>query len=155
MKNNRQSGYLMITRIPHERKRFCGARTRNGESCKRRPNHKGRCHLHGGKSLGGIAHPNFKHGRYSKYVPRMVWPSRQCKVIKPNGDRCLQYALTDDILSCCVAHQHIPLSTDEPGQGKPVYPAPFYASVESMNDVRDRYRGSLKNPFEHTHDIQP
>jgi len=29
----------------------------------------GRCHLHGGKSLGGIASPRFKHGRYSKYLP--------------------------------------------------------------------------------------
>ena len=25
----------------------------------------GRCRLHGGKSLRGAAHPNFKHGRYS------------------------------------------------------------------------------------------
>ncbi len=27
----------------------------------------GRCSLHGGKSLSWFAHPNFKHGRYSKY----------------------------------------------------------------------------------------
>jgi len=24
--------------------------------------------MHGGKSLSGIAHPNYKHGRYSKYL---------------------------------------------------------------------------------------
>src|ERR1035437_122809 len=39
----------------------------------------GRCRLHGGKSLGGIASPRFKHGRYSKHVmfqppsPSMAW----------------------------------------------------------------------------------
>src|ERR1019366_8858276 len=39
----------------------------------------GRCRLHGGKSLGGIASPRFKHGRYSKHVmfqppaPGMAW----------------------------------------------------------------------------------
>jgi hypothetical protein len=31
----------------------------------------GRCQMHGGKSLSGIAHPNYKHGRYSK-----VWIAR-------------------------------------------------------------------------------
>ena len=31
------------------------------------------CHYHGGKSLRGIAHPGYKHGRYSKDLPmRMV-----------------------------------------------------------------------------------
>jgi len=28
-----------------------------------------RCFLHGGKSVSGIASPNFKHGRYSKVLP--------------------------------------------------------------------------------------
>jgi hypothetical protein len=28
----------------------------------------GRCRMHGGKSLHGIASPRFKHGRYSKYL---------------------------------------------------------------------------------------
>jgi hypothetical protein len=27
----------------------------------------GRCNLHGGKSLWGMAHPRYKHGNYSKY----------------------------------------------------------------------------------------
>lgn len=31
-------------------------------------NGSGRCHLHGGKSLRGIAHPNWKTGRYSKWL---------------------------------------------------------------------------------------
>jgi hypothetical protein len=29
----------------------------------------GRCRLHGGKTPGGIASPNWKHGHYSKHVP--------------------------------------------------------------------------------------
>ena len=29
----------------------------------------GRCRLHGGKSLGGLASPTFKHGRYSRVLP--------------------------------------------------------------------------------------
>lgn len=46
---------------------ICGAKTRSGKPCKRSPTYQGRCHLHGGKSLPGIAHPNYKHGWYSKY----------------------------------------------------------------------------------------
>jgi hypothetical protein len=32
----------------------------------------GRCWKHGGKSLGGIAAPTYKHGLYSKYVPKTL-----------------------------------------------------------------------------------
>ena len=46
----------------------CGAKTRAGTPCKRRARWPhGRCRLHGGLSLCGIAHPNFKHGGRSKY----------------------------------------------------------------------------------------
>ncbi|MFL6207453.1 MAG: HGGxSTG domain-containing protein [Pyrinomonadaceae bacterium] len=49
-------------------KGFCDARTRKGGSCRRRPcDGRTRCHLHGGRSRAWFAHPNFKHGRYSKY----------------------------------------------------------------------------------------
>ena len=30
----------------------------------------GRCKFHGGMSLSGPAHPNFRHGRHSKFVPK-------------------------------------------------------------------------------------
>ena len=52
---------------------FCGARTRNGESCRRPPlRGKFRCRLHGGKSTGprseegrgSIAAANTRHGKY-------------------------------------------------------------------------------------------
>ena len=49
--------------------KLCGAKTRAGTPCKRLARQpQGRCNLHGGKSLLGFAHPNFKHGRRSKYV---------------------------------------------------------------------------------------
>jgi hypothetical protein len=47
---------------------LCGAKTRAGTPCRRRPTPLGRCNLHGGKSLKGDAHPRYKHGRYSKHT---------------------------------------------------------------------------------------
>jgi hypothetical protein len=64
----------MNTNEPHESARAgarCGAKTRSGSPCKRLPaakSNSGRCNLHGGKSLSWIAHPNYKHGLYSKYT---------------------------------------------------------------------------------------
>lgn len=47
----------------------CGAKTRNGGKCGNPGSGRGgRCRLHGGKSLAGPAHPNFKHGRASTVV---------------------------------------------------------------------------------------
>jgi hypothetical protein len=34
----------------------------------------GRCRMHGGRSLAGVAHPNYKTGRYSSYVPQRLLP---------------------------------------------------------------------------------
>jgi hypothetical protein len=50
---------------------LCGAKTRSGSLCRRRPvnNGTGRCKLHGGRSLRGIASPRFRHGSRSKYLP--------------------------------------------------------------------------------------
>lgn len=47
---------------------ICGAKTRAGGKCQRRPNSTGRCRLHGGASLRGAESPTFKHGRRSKYI---------------------------------------------------------------------------------------
>jgi len=44
----------------------CGATTRRGTSCLQPAMGNGRCRMHGGKSLAGVAHPNFRHGRNSK-----------------------------------------------------------------------------------------
>ena len=41
----------------------CGAKTRSGNPCQKPPlQGKARCRLHGGLSLVGKDHPNFKHG---------------------------------------------------------------------------------------------
>jgi hypothetical protein len=49
--------------------KLCGAKTRAGTPCKRLARQpQGRCRLHGGCSLRGMAHPNFKDGHRSKYV---------------------------------------------------------------------------------------
>lgn len=51
----------------------CGAKLRKkpGQFCQKLPmKDKRRCRLHGGKSLGGIAAGSFKHGRYSRYLPK-------------------------------------------------------------------------------------
>lgn len=55
-----------------KRMRQCGAKTKAGTPCKRRPTFQGRCHLHGGKSWFWMAHPNYKHGWYSKYTSRYL-----------------------------------------------------------------------------------
>ena len=45
----------------------CGAKTRSGSPCQKPPlQGKARCRLHGGLSLVGKDHPNFKHGHCTK-----------------------------------------------------------------------------------------
>lgn len=58
-------------------KKICGAKTQRGQGppCRRPPMRNGRCPKHGGKSLSGIAHPNFKTGKHIKVQnlpPRML-----------------------------------------------------------------------------------
>ena len=50
----------------------CGARTRSGAPCKNVPMANGRCRMHGGSSLSGEAHPNYKHGKYAGLPPKKV-----------------------------------------------------------------------------------
>jgi len=51
----------------------CGAKNRQGEPCQRWAlAGRGRCRLHGGKSLAGTACPRFRSGRYSAYVPERL-----------------------------------------------------------------------------------
>ena len=52
-------------------KKLCGAKTRSGGRCQRSPSAgRTRCRLHGGASPLGVASPHFRHGRYSKAMPR-------------------------------------------------------------------------------------
>lgn len=53
--------------------RTCGAKTRSGGRCKNLAMYPaGRCRMHGGKSLRGLASPRYKHGRYSKDTLAML-----------------------------------------------------------------------------------
>ncbi|GEM_PF-5275534 len=60
--------------VPCSRK-ICGAKKRNGEPCTQKPMRNGRCRMHGGASLAGAAHPNFRTGkrsRYFRHVPQAM-----------------------------------------------------------------------------------
>ncbi|HEX8231006.1 MAG TPA: HGGxSTG domain-containing protein [Chloroflexia bacterium] len=72
----------------------CNAKTRAGTPCKRSPMFFGRCNLHGGKSLSGIAHPGYKHGFYSKYLPyrALVLAARQRQRSAESSPHCSQRA---------------------------------------------------------------
>jgi hypothetical protein len=55
----------------------CGAKTRNGQSCKNAPMQNGRCRMHGGTTPKGVDSPQYKTGRYSKYVSQDLQSSIQ------------------------------------------------------------------------------
>jgi hypothetical protein len=51
----------------------CGARNRQGEPCRNAPSMgRSRCRFHGGHTPVGAAHPRFRTGRYSRYLPRRL-----------------------------------------------------------------------------------
>jgi hypothetical protein len=54
---------------PVSDRKICGAKKRNGDPCRAIPMTNGRCRIHGGATPGGMALPQYKHGRYSKYLP--------------------------------------------------------------------------------------
>lgn len=49
---------------------LCGAKTRSGGKCQKYGMLNGRCRLHGGKSLAGKDHWNYKHGECTKEARR-------------------------------------------------------------------------------------
>lgn len=51
---------------------ICGALTRNGGKCANAPKENGRCRMHGGNSPKGAMSPHFRHGLYSKYLPKTL-----------------------------------------------------------------------------------
>jgi len=55
----------MSTQSPQEGR--CNAKCRDGGYCESAQMPNGRCRMHGGASLSGPAHPNWKHGHHSKW----------------------------------------------------------------------------------------
>lgn len=47
----------------------CNAKTRDGGYCQTPAMANGRCRMHGGNARRGAAHPRFKHGGRSRYLP--------------------------------------------------------------------------------------
>ena len=56
----------------------CGAKTRSGGVCQKSPIvGKRRCRLHGGLSLSGVLHPNYRHGNRSQARIEQVRSGRE------------------------------------------------------------------------------
>lgn len=63
---------------------LCGAKTRSGAPCKGKAMSNGRCRMHGGKSLSGIASPRYKHGRYSVHLPARMAADYEASLDDPD-----------------------------------------------------------------------
>lgn len=97
----------MSDNVVSDNVRICGAGLRNkpGRICQvylgLYPN--GRCKYHGGKSLPGIANPQFKTGRYSKHLPaRLVATYEETKedptLLELNDEIALIHARAVDLI---------------------------------------------------------
>jgi hypothetical protein len=64
-------------------KKICGAKTRTGKPCQSYPMPNGRCRMHGGASLAGIASPSFKDGRRSRYLPYRMLSQYEASINNP------------------------------------------------------------------------
>jgi hypothetical protein len=64
-------------------KKECGAKTRSGGKCHQPAMDNGRCRLHGGLTPRGMVSPNFKTGRYSKYLPEGLMNAYQSTIDDP------------------------------------------------------------------------
>lgn len=83
---------------------LCGAKKRDGTPCKQPAMPNGRCKMHGGKSLTGMANPAFKTGRYSKHIPprmrqRYTEALDDPDLISLRGDLALVEARLVDVLA--------------------------------------------------------
>ena len=85
-----------IRRFPYRSKRddipLCGAQTRKGSHCRNLAMPNGRCRMHGGQSLRGRRHPNYKHGFYCKNRP----PSSHDRVVGPTVNEILARIVAED-----------------------------------------------------------
>lgn len=87
---------------------ICGAATSSSdytEPCVKTPmdNGSGRCRNHGGASRRGIAHPNYDHGKYSRYQPRSWLAAYERSLDDPGleslrRDLATAEAVIDDIM---------------------------------------------------------
>ena len=81
----------------------CGAKKKDGTPCRMSAMPNGRCRLHGGKSLAGMASPTFRSGKYSRYLPARMAARYEEAVSDPallelRGDIALTDARLADLL---------------------------------------------------------
>jgi len=56
-----------------DQSKVCGAKRKGRKgTCQAYAGPNGRCRIHGGQSLRGVASPKFKSGRHSKYLPKGI-----------------------------------------------------------------------------------
>lgn len=65
-------------------RKFCGARTRSGGSCKQPAMKNGRCRLHGGKSKSGKEHGRYKHGMRTKEM--IEFKRQMCRLLRASKE---------------------------------------------------------------------
>ncbi len=96
--NTCQCGHLRRDHVKDAQRHIRGCRTCActqfaGRPCDKPPTTgKARCDMHGGKSLGGAAHPNFGKGYYSNVLPRRVVQDYE-NVLKDDGLLSLRHQI--------------------------------------------------------------
>jgi len=65
-------------------RRLCGAKCRDGHPCSQPAMPNGRCRMHGGKSLKGVASPSWRHGRHSRFLPPALRPAFESTLRDPD-----------------------------------------------------------------------
>lgn len=74
---------------PKDESMLCHAHTRLGKLCQKHAmnNPTGRCRLHGGLSLSGHQHPNYRHGKRSKaYIENAKIVRAELKLFEQLGN---------------------------------------------------------------------
>jgi len=107
----------------------CKAKSkRSGEQCKKHAV-RGRevCHIHGGKSLVGIASPTFKHGRFSKSVPARLSESYHEILADPN-----RLALNNELAVLVARNEELLAALDSEGSAR------LYKRLRATMSAMDR-----------------
>lgn len=121
---------------------ICGAHARStGQPCQNAAMTNGRCRLHGGKSLSGVAAPAFKHGRYSKSLPTAIGERYQQALTDPE-----LLSLRDEIALIDARTQEVLHATiDDPCWDDVVMAWRAFQATGS-EDSRDRLAAVIEQP---------
>lgn len=93
--------------------KYCGAKKKaknGGGHCNAPAMANGRCRVHGGKSLSGIAHPNYKDGRFIRRRPTKIRERLEAAL---NDKEATRRALNENIGLLEVRIEELTLRLDE------------------------------------------